>query len=91
MDRRGFLRMLGLGAAAAVAAPIIKPKTFFSFFGTGEVWKPPPLAKPEWNVFFINFGDDKIMAMYPKEYARMIEHMINPPIVWDPYRQYVNG
>jgi len=41
MNRRGFLRFLGAGAAAAVAAPIIKPKSFFSFFGTGEVWKPP--------------------------------------------------
>lgn len=40
MDRRNFLRFLGLGAAAAVAAPIVKPKAFFSFFGTGEVWKP---------------------------------------------------
>ena len=40
MDRRGFLRFLGLGAAAAVAAPIIKPKAFFSFY-TPTVWKPP--------------------------------------------------
>ena len=41
MDRRGFLRFLGLGAAAAVAAPIIKPKAFFSFY-TGKVWQPEP-------------------------------------------------
>jgi len=43
MDRRSFLRFLGAGTAAAVAAPIIKPKSFFSFFGTGQVWKPEPV------------------------------------------------
>jgi hypothetical protein len=44
MDRRNFLRFLGLGAAAAVTAPIIKPKAFFSFYGTGvrlePLWTP---------------------------------------------------
>lgn len=46
MDRRGFLRMLGMGAATIASAPIIKPKGFFSFYGTGEVWKPEPLWVP---------------------------------------------
>jgi len=44
IDRRGFLKFLGLGAGAAVAAPIIKPKAFFSFFGTGEVFAPKVVA-----------------------------------------------
>jgi hypothetical protein len=39
IDRRGFLRFLGMGAAAAVAAPIVKPKSFF-FFDSAKVWKP---------------------------------------------------
>ena len=43
VDRRGFLRFLGLGAAAAVAAPIIKPKKLW-FFGASEMWKPEVVA-----------------------------------------------
>jgi len=45
-SRRGFLRMLLGGTAAVVAAPIIKPKSFFSFFGLGEVWTPKPIIIP---------------------------------------------
>jgi hypothetical protein len=45
MDRRSFLRFLGIGAGAAVAAPIIKPKSFF-FFDSAKVWKPEPLWTP---------------------------------------------
>jgi hypothetical protein len=75
MDRRGFLRFLGLGAAAAVAAPIIKPKAFFSFFGTGEVYR--PLLRTE----VLTLAD--IIKRYgPSERERvdqMLHLIANPP------------
>lgn len=43
LSRRSFLRSILLGA---VAPAIIKPKSFFSFFGTGEVWKPKLASLP---------------------------------------------
>lgn len=45
-SRRGFLRALLGGAAVVAAAPIIKPKFFFSFFGTGEVYVPKAAIIP---------------------------------------------
>lgn len=65
MDRRGFLRALGAGIAAAVAAPIIKPKSFFSFYGAGEVWKPAPIVVPgRWVVVRTSLPSFASMAMH---------------------------
>jgi hypothetical protein len=89
MDRRNFLRFLGLGAAAAVAAPIIKPKAFFSFFGTGEVWKPAFTAEP-WQLKFLTASTPRrpnIWYMNRRTYdmlmAQQIERMVNPPLIMD--------
>lgn len=43
IDRRGFLRFLGMGVAASVAAPIIKPKKLW-FFGASDMWQPKIVA-----------------------------------------------
>jgi len=78
MDRRGFLRLLGLGAAGAVAAPIIKPKAFFSFF-TGDVWKPRPVLGA--NVLTLS---DMVKRMDPNSrplMEQLVESMANPPWV----------
>lgn len=45
-SRRAFLRTLLGGAAVVAAAPLVKPKSFFSFFGLGEIWKPKPAILP---------------------------------------------
>jgi hypothetical protein len=73
MDRRGFLRFLGLGAAAAVAAPIIKPKAFFSFFSgeapVGEVVVATDLAgmdELDWTCYFVKWGEGKVYGIYPR-------------------------
>jgi hypothetical protein len=68
MDRRGFLRFLGMGVAAAVAAPIIKPKSFF-FFGS-ELWKPP-------DPYYLTATE----IMMRRE--ERMNRIINPPLVCD--------
>lgn len=75
MDRRGFLRTLLGGAAVVVAAPIIKPKFFFSFFGTGEVFVPKPVIAG--NVLTLL----DIVRRMPKDghTAKIAELMMNPP------------
>jgi hypothetical protein len=79
-SRRGFLRALLGGAAIVVAAPIIKPKFFFSFFGTGEVFVPRAAIIPG-NVLTLADFVKRLPA--DRHFAKIAELMNEPNHILD--------